>query len=436
MTPKLVFRISYVLTIALIGQTLTAKAPDEPDQNSSPRLTKLVHELEAGNRQALATFWQEMKGKAPLVEPITGAKQRSRITFIWRGDDKTKRVSVFGGLPYANLAKPLKRVADTDLWFLTEDHSNDARFQYVFQINGPEKLPWKWSDMMKEIERAPPQQDPINPRNYAGWSYIELPDAPPQPWIKKQGNPAGLMTRDKFKSKIMNAEYSLNIYTPAIYDKSEQRCWLAVGFDGGFLNMPITLDNLLAAGKIPPLVVVGVKNINRERDLGCSDKFANFLATELVPWARKKYRVYDDPSHTLVGGTSLGGKMAAWCGLKHSDVFGKVLSQSGSFATGAHEESAIDMWKGEAPAMVVKEFLESPRLPVEFYLEVGRYETTLPFTPGMRSELRDVAEAGRVWLVFGRRLVMSGDRAARGTALAEAGRLGFGRPRFAVRPRS
>jgi hypothetical protein len=66
----------------------------------------------------------------------------------------------------------------------------------------------------------------------------------------------------------------------------------------------------------------------------------------------------------------------------------------------------------------------------------GVYETTLPFTPGMRSELRDVAEAGRVWLVFGRRLVMSGDRAARGTALAEAGRLGFGRPRFAVRPRS
>src|SRR5262249_30467596 len=326
-TPKLVFWISYLLAITLTGQNLTAKAADEPDQNSSPRLAKLVHELEAGNRQALAAFWQEMQGKAPLVEPIPGDKQHSRITFIWRGDDKTKRVSVFGGLPYANLAKPLKRVADTDLWFLCEDHSNKARFQYVFQINGPEKLPWKWSAMMKEIERTPPRLDPINPRKYAGWSYIELPGAPPQPWIRKQGNPAGLMTRDKFNSKILNAEYSLNIYTPAIYDKSEQRCRLAVAFDGGFLNMAITLDNLLAAGKIPPLVVVGVENINRERDLGCSDKFANFLATELVPWARKKYRVYDDAAHTLVGGTSLGGKMAAWCGLKHSDVFGKVLSQ-------------------------------------------------------------------------------------------------------------
>jgi enterochelin esterase family protein len=52
------------------------------------------------------------------------------------------------------------------------------------------------------------------------------------------------------------------------------------------------------------------------------------------------------------------------------------------------------MWKGEAPVMVVKEFLESPRLLVEFYLEVGRYETTLPFSPLLEiRRLRDVLQA-------------------------------------------
>ncbi len=383
--------IALLFALTAEAHRLTAASAKAPEGDDSPRVVMLAHELKSGNRQALADFWKETQGKAPLGETIDGDKRHQRVTFLYRGDDKTTRVSVFGGLPSANLAKPLKRLADTDLWYLTEVYSTEARFQYVFQINGPEAIPWKYSEMMKTIEQTPPQPDPLNPRSYAGWSYVELPDAPPQRWIKKQAVPAGRLASSKLKSKILNTEYSLNIYTPPGYDKDGQRCWLAVAFDGGFLSMETTLDNLLAAGKIPPIVVVGVNNINRERDLGCSDEFADFLATELVPWARKSYRVYDDAPHTLVGGASLGGKMAAWCGLKHSEVFGKVLSQSGSFQTGAREESAIDMWTGEAPRMLVNEFLHSPRLPVEFYIEVGRYETTLPFSPLMEDRrLRDV----------------------------------------------
>ncbi len=381
------------IVLAFAAQGLTAAGTNRPDEDGSPRLASLAHELEAGNRQALPAFWTEMQGKAPLVEPVAGDKRHHRVTFLWRGNDATTRVSVFGGLPSANLAKPLKRLAHTDLWYLTEVHPTEARFQYVFQINGPEALPWQYSAIMREIEKNPPRPDPLNSRNYAGWSYIALPDAPPQPWIQKQAVPTGHVTYEKIKSKILNAEYELNIYTPPGYDKGE-RCWLAIAFDGGFLDMNTTLDNLLAAGRIPPLVVVGIKNINRERDLECSDEFADFLAKELVPWARISYRVYDDPTHTIVGGASLGGKMAAYCGLKHSKVFGKVLSQSGSFATGVREESAIDMWTGEAPRMMVSEFLDSPLLPVEFYIEAGRYETTLPFSPLLEARrLRDVLKA-------------------------------------------
>jgi enterochelin esterase-like enzyme len=366
-----------------------------PDAQSSPRLTSLAHELEAGNREALGVFWKDMNGKAPLVETITGDKERQLlVTFLWRGDDKTTRVTVMGGLPSANVFKPLKRLGDTDLWYLTESHAIEARFAYVFQINGPVVVPMELRAIMKVMQQNPPRPDPLNRRNYAGWSYIELPDAPPQPWIKKQDVPAGRMTHEKFKSKLLNAEYSLNIYTPSGYGKDDQRCWLAIAFDGGFLNMEATLDNLLAAGKIPPVVVVGVENINRQRDLDCSDKFADFLADELVPWARKSYKVHNDASHTIIGGTSLGGKMAAYCGLKHSEVFGKVLSQSGSFLTAAGQESPTAVWDGEAQGMLARQFVQSPRLRLEFYIEVGRYETTLPFSPLLETRrLRDVLEA-------------------------------------------
>src|SRR5688572_29820816 len=132
----------------------------------------------------------------------------------------------------------------------------------------------------KVMEDNPPRVDPFNPREYAGWSYVELPNAPPQPWIEKRaGVPNGRKLNEKLKSRILDAEYSLSMYTPPGYEQGTQRCWLVLAFDGGFRRMDVTLDNLLAAEKIPPLVVVGVQNISsqtRTRDLNCSDPFASF----------------------------------------------------------------------------------------------------------------------------------------------------------------
>jgi enterochelin esterase family protein len=391
--------------LAAESQGLTGQELDKSDTgrinilgSDSPRLTRLVQDLHSGDRQALGAFWRELGGKAPLVETGTADERRRLVTFLWRGDDKTTRVTLMGGLPGANAVKPLKRLGDTDLWYLTESHPTEARFAYVFQVNGPEALPMEFRALMKEIQRNSPRPDPLNAREYAGWSYVELPDAPPQPWLRKRADvPAGRRTKEKFKSRILNAEYPLSIYTPPGYKNDGDRCRLMIAFDGGFAMMDATLDNLLAAGKIPQLVVVGVENIDgrsRQRDLNCSDRFARFLADELVPWARKTYRVHDDPAHTIVGGTSDGGKMAAYCGLRHSGVFGNVLSQSGSFLTAAGQESPAVVWDGEAPGMLVRQFIQSPTLPLKFYIEVGRYETTFPFSPLLETRrLRDVLEA-------------------------------------------
>jgi enterochelin esterase-like enzyme len=386
-----------VLASILVRFSSAAVAADAIDPGS-PRLAALARDLAAGRSEAIAAFWKEMQGHAPLVESDPGTERHRRVTFIWRGDGKTSRVTMLGGLPSANIIKPLARLSGTDLWYLTESHATEARFGYVFQINGPETLPMESKAINRAMSENRPRLDPLNTREYAGWSYVELPDAPAQPWIIKDPNVgAGRQTKDKFRSQILDAEYSLKIYTPAGYDSDRRRAWLMIAFDGGFQGMEVTLDNLLAAGKIPPVVVVGVQNISgqtRTRDLGGSDRFARFLSTELVPWARKAYRVHRDARHTIVGGISLGGKMAVYCGLKHSGTFGKVLAQSGSFLVAAGEDSPNPVWNGETPHLLAQEFLESPRLPLEFYLEVGRYETTLPFSPLLETRrLRDVLQA-------------------------------------------
>jgi hypothetical protein len=129
-----------------------------------------------------------------------------------------------------------------------------------------------------------------------------------------------------------------------------------------------TLDNLIAAGLIPPLVAVMVENPDRWRELSCNSTYADFLAQEIVPWARANYRATDRPEQTIIGGASLGGLQAAFVGLKHSEVFGNVLSQSGAFG-----------WKPDGekePEWLNRQFAAAPRLPLRFSLEAGLLEGT------------------------------------------------------------
>ena len=57
-----------------------------------------------------------------------------------------------------------------------------------------------------------------------------------------------------------------------------------------------------------------VDNPNRWRELSCNSAYADFLAQEIVAWARANYHATDRPEQTIIGGTSLGGLQAACVG--------------------------------------------------------------------------------------------------------------------------
>src|SRR4051812_8803693 len=71
-------------------------ANDRPD---SPRILALAEAIGRGDAAAEERFWREVDGKAPLVEPIDGDQGRVRVTFVWRGNDRTRRVFLIGGVP-------------------------------------------------------------------------------------------------------------------------------------------------------------------------------------------------------------------------------------------------------------------------------------------------------------------------------------------------
>ena len=127
--------------------------------------------------------------------------------------------------------------------------------------------------------------------------------------------------------------------------------------------------------------------MDRNRELPCHQPFADFLARELLPWARERYRVTSEPSRTVVAGSSYGGLAAAYAGFRYPDVFGNVLSQSGAF-----------WWRPESDTeheWLIHQFVESRCLPLWFYLDVGTFENGFK-DPSMlvaNRHMRDVLRA-------------------------------------------
>jgi enterochelin esterase-like enzyme len=349
------------------------------DQPSSPRLLALRDRLNSGDRTALDKFWNEINEQgAPIIEPAAESDHDMLVTMLWRAREETKNVFVFR---LGDVSKPMARLLDTDLWYKTFRLQKGARFIYQLATNLPDPKEWRGINQFESALRNDPlnpfqfteHYDELNPYEGNSFSAVELPSAEPQSWnVVRPNVPTGRVRRDKFRSKLLGNERPIWIYTPHGYAAGTKPYGLLVLTDGGqYVNtvrVGTILDNLIAAGLIPPLVAVMVENPDRWRELSCNPTYADFLAQEIVPWARANYHATDRPEQTIIGGTSLGGLQAAYVGLKHAEVFGNVLSQSGAFA-----------WKPAAenePEWLNRQFAASPRLPLRFSFEAGLLEGT------------------------------------------------------------
>ena len=179
-------------------------------------------------------------------------------------------------------------------------------------------------------------------------------------------------------SAIYGASRTVWVYTPAGYRDAADPLPLLVTFDGsdytagGAMDVPAILDSLAAAGAAPRFVAVMIDDgsgANRIAELGNSARFARFVAEELVPWIRARYRVTGDPRRTIVTGSSAGGLAAAHVAFARPDIFGNVLAQSGAFWRGP-EGSNSAPWE-----WLTAQVASAPRREVRFLLDVGARET-------------------------------------------------------------
>jgi len=372
------------------------KPAPRQDKYASPAIEALRQQLVHGEKNTDA-FWQERaRAGTPIVEPVDNDSQRTLVTFVWRGTHETRNVVVDGSFGVGRIAESaMTQLEGSDVWYLTVRLPSGARFAYSLSPNDPLTFdPPRASQRMATV-----QSDPLNPNRwqcppgasrYECRSMVELPGAPPQPWLVRAPNTAaGTVDKHKIKSELLKNERNISVYTPSGYRAGATPYALLVLFDeGAYLNAvptPVILDNLIAASKIPPTVAVLIANPSQEtrnRELPPNPAFADFLATELIPWIRAHYTVTTDPRQTVVAGSSFGGIAATYAGLRHPEIFGNVLCQSGSFWWAPDHDLSANADATTETGWLAKEFIKSPKLPLRFWMDAGVFEVDTNGTGG------------------------------------------------------
>jgi enterochelin esterase-like enzyme len=406
--------------------------PDASGSLISPMVVALRRQLEDDGAavDAVDRFWWEVRERGtPLIEPIPGEDDHVLVTFLWHeerrpsGQTPLHTVVVLSGFNgFGDFhTHQMERLAGTDVWYRSYRVRTDVRTRYwlspsdallSFFDHDRERWVKRFNALCQQRILIP---DPLNrhpfPENgEPAVSCITLPDAAPQPWLAaREGVPAGQVTHRRIRSAILGNERDVWVYTPSTPSTpsgfgrgatAESESYpLLVHFDGkqyvDSMAAPTTLDNLIAAGEVPPLVAVFVDNVRRSQELGGSPPFVDFLTEELLPWVREHSgatAVTADPARTVIAGSSMGGLAATFAAVRRPDVFGNVLSQSGAYNWKPDGESSWE-W-------LIHEIERTPTLPVRFWLTVGRFEAVPQFGPrpeedgptfvGANRHLRDV----------------------------------------------
>lgn len=165
---------------------------------------------------------------------------------------------------------------------------------------------------------------------------------PPAGFKAKRGNiPHGELTMVEYDSKTVGTTRKMNVYTPPNYssDRTYPVLYLLHGIGGDetewerFCHPENIADNLLAEGKMEPMIIVmpngrAQKNDRAEGNVYAgAAAFANFendLLKDVIPAIEAKYSVLADREHRALAGLSMGGGQSLNFGLGNLDVFAWV----------------------------------------------------------------------------------------------------------------
>jgi enterochelin esterase-like enzyme len=152
--------------------------------------------------------------------------------------------------------------------------------------------------------------------------------------------PHGDIRTHWYHSKSLETLRRLTVYTPPGYDantqtrypvlylfhgaNADETAWTRLG------RVNLILDNLLAAGKTKPFLVVMPFGYGVPPGSGGDNtaQFSRDLLEDVIPFVQAHYRAYTDRDRRAIAGLSMGGGESLAIGLNHLELFSYVAGFS------------------------------------------------------------------------------------------------------------
>ena len=169
----------------------------------------------------------------------------------------------------------------------------------------------------------------------------------------------GELRLHEFHSRIFRNTRMLRVWLPPGYSQPENEGRQYPVFylnDGQNLFDPATAyigvdwqadeaaDRLIRESKIPPLILVGIDNAQKDRPREYlpyrsfnppimrpqGKRYPDFLLHEVMPFLYQRYRIARGPENTGLGGSSLGAVISLYTVMSRPAIFGRLLLESPS----------------------------------------------------------------------------------------------------------
>ncbi|MFP2929255.1 alpha/beta hydrolase-fold protein [Pyxidicoccus sp. 3LG] len=279
-------------------------------------------------------------------------------TFIWRGRGPVSLAGDFQD--WRGTPLPFERIAP-GLWARSLTLPRDAYVEYALLDSRGGRL-----------------EDAFNPRvsdnGFGGFNHcFYMPEGgPPDVLQRPRGAARGRVSRHQVETADMavGGRRQVVLYAPPVQGPVP----LVVVLDGDDylrrVKLPEVVDSLVARGLMRPVALALVSHGGEARSVEytCSEYTVDLLLRRVLPLARKELSLVDEkrePGAHAVLGSSFGGLMALFAGLRAPEVFGRVLAQSGGFSVDGRDFVVFDLAR------------QTPRRPLDVWMDCGRFEVLL-----------------------------------------------------------
>ena len=300
-----------------------------------------------------------------LTSPVVGAD--GRVTFqLYAPKASEVLLRSEGPAPFAN--QPLVK-GDSGVWKLAAQVPADL-YIYWYDVDG--------------VAVADPRNNRPRVNMSTVRSLLEVPGATSE-FFAERPVPHGAVAAIHYQSQALGVPRRMHVYTPPGYATSGERYPVLYLLHGGGDNdlswlmagrANFILDNLIAAGKAKPMIVVmpaGHVPV-APGATPAPDAFARDLLTDVVPYVERNYRTLPGRDRRAIAGLSMGGQQTLNVGLTNLDKF----SQLGVFSSGWFgQDGAATFAKNNSALLADPKFNDRIRL---FWIATGKEDFVMPST--------------------------------------------------------